>query len=900
MRDHDPDRDDDPTLPPAAGEAEVFFARFASVVGAAADSLADTDPLIGQTINHYLIEGRLGEGGMGVVYRALDTRLKRTVALKFLPEHLNSDARAKQRFLIEARAAAALDHNNICTIHEVADADGQRSFIAMAFYAGQTLEELLAHGPMPWPRARDYAMQIARGLGAAHERGIVHRDVKPGNVMVTADGTVKLLDFGIARMVDVTSVSVPGLTPGTLAYMSPEQATNRPLDARTDLWSLGVMLYEMCTGTRPFRGQTQTALLYDIVHGQPEPPSKSAHDLPRALDGIMTRLLEKDPARRYASAHEVVRDLTRAEDSPPPERVVERWPARRQITFVSIAALVVVAALVFAVSRLARAGLDVDANRVAVLPFEQRAGPDSLRWFGTILADQVAIGLERTRLVQVVPASVVVSAAADVEPAGNPTALAELTRAGLVVSGSYFIRSDTIHMQAAILDVTRNESLAPLPLVSVPVGEEMRRGIDAVLQQITVALSTLVDPRLAQVKTLSDLPRNMETYREWVAASERQNANDYEGAWQRAVRAAELDSTWVPALLGAALKSYGFSLPTADSLLRKVELRKHRLSSFDLANYEWLRAWLDGDLNAQLDAARMMDSVSAGYWGGPAVSAASRLNLLTEAERRVSAILDKPTTDRVDIEGWRAWEFFTDILHVRGDHRRELKEVRRGIDEAGPHIVLLAREVRALAALGSTVELRQRLDDLHARDGSREIFLHAARELRWHGYPTAADTIARLAAGWYEQAVADSSNRAARILLAEALFEIGDTKGARAMFEQLAEEKRAEPPQRDRDFAHDVLPLGYLGIEAAQRGDTAVAEAYVGRLANLPPAYLFGRNHYWQARIAAQRAQCDRAVAFLETALQQGMAYGRSVFEVPQFERLKSCRRFQQFTAPKD
>jgi serine/threonine protein kinase len=245
----------------SADQAPSFFGRFAQVVdeaaneaaqetsndnqpfdtaapdGAATAERAGEDALRGQRVGHYRIEARLGEGGMGVVYRALDTRLQRTVALKFLPTDLNNDRLAKERFLIEARAAAALDHPNICTVHEVGEAEG-RSFIAMSFYKGETLKQTLERGPVPWRLALEYATEIARGLASAHERGIIHRDVKPANVLVTADRMVKLLDFGIARLPDVTSTR-PGHTPGTLAYMSPEQVTSGPVDHRSDLWSLG-------------------------------------------------------------------------------------------------------------------------------------------------------------------------------------------------------------------------------------------------------------------------------------------------------------------------------------------------------------------------------------------------------------------------------------------------------------------------------------------------------------------------------------------------------------------------------------------------------------------------------------------------------------------------------------
>lgn len=303
-----------------ADRAETFFGRFGAVMQEVVEAAAQedvsqvteaqfgADPLPGQTVGHYQIEARLGEGGMGVVYRARDTRLQRTVALKFLPARVNADSQAQERFLIEARAAAALDHINICNIHEVGGHEQTRSFIAMAFYPGETLEQVLTRGPLPLVRALDYAKQIARGLSAAHKHGIVHRDVKPGNVMITAEHVVKLLDFGIARLPD-GSVSRPGITPGTIAYMSPEQVRSRPVDQRTDLWSLGVLLYEMCTGVRPFSGDDQGATLHAILNGAAARASSLRPEVPEHIDAVIDRLLRKDARERYASADELLADL---------------------------------------------------------------------------------------------------------------------------------------------------------------------------------------------------------------------------------------------------------------------------------------------------------------------------------------------------------------------------------------------------------------------------------------------------------------------------------------------------------------------------------------------------------------------------------------------------------------
>ena len=269
---------------------------------------AEADPLVGTTVGHYEIAARLGEGGMGVVYRALDLRLQRPVALKLLHARTPNDLRAKQRLLVEARAAAALDHPNICTIYEVGETADQSAFIAMAFYPGETLEQMLQRGPLSPATAVDYATQIARGLGAAHARGIIHRDVKPANIIIATGDVVKLLDFGIARVPDV-DVSRDGVAPGTIAYMSPEQVASRPLDLRTDLWSLGVVLYEMCAGVRPFRGDNVAAVLHAILHGSPATlRSQSAGP----VDSIIARLLAKDPDHRYRNTEQLISDLVRS------------------------------------------------------------------------------------------------------------------------------------------------------------------------------------------------------------------------------------------------------------------------------------------------------------------------------------------------------------------------------------------------------------------------------------------------------------------------------------------------------------------------------------------------------------------------------------------------------------
>lgn len=370
--------------------------------------------MTGKTISHYRLLEKLGQGGMGVIYKAEDTKLKRLVALKFLPPDLTRDEEAKERFVNEAQAASALDHPNLCTIYEIDEDEEGRMFIAMAYYEGETLQKKVASGKLQVADAIEIAIQIAQGLAKAHEHGIIHRDIKPANVMITNDGLAKILDFGVAKLSGRAQLTKTGGTLGTVAYMSPEQTRGTNVDHRTDIWALGVVLYEMITGELPFKGEHEATVMYSIWNEEPEPIISQRPEAAAELDRVVSTALAKASDERYQHADEMLVDLKavqKAQDSglqsPAKTRARSRTKIRPVLTkklqflFGGIAVLAVLAVAAFFVSK-ERLPDAVEKESIAVLPFVNMSAEAENEYFSDGMTEEIINALTKVKGLAVV------------------------------------------------------------------------------------------------------------------------------------------------------------------------------------------------------------------------------------------------------------------------------------------------------------------------------------------------------------------------------------------------------------------------------------------------------------------------------------------------------------------
>jgi serine/threonine protein kinase/tetratricopeptide (TPR) repeat protein len=361
------------------------------------------DIMIGKSISHYRIIKKLGEGGMGEVYLAEDTKLDRRVALKFLPKEFTRDKEARERFKREAKAAAALNHQNIVTIYEINEHEGQ-TYIAMENIDGQTLKELMTNNELPITQVIDITTQICEGLTVAHKAGIIHRDIKPQNILLNQEGRVKILDFGLAKLKGVSQITKETSTLGTVHYLSPEQALRKEMDQHTDIWSLGVLLYEMLTGQLPFKGEYDQAVIYSILNEEPEKVTAYRQDLLTGWDRIIGKALKKSPSERYQNIRDLEADVRSVKAGLEKEkrRTSSMKPSKRKVFYLVDGLVILVAVLALAKIFLFKAPAGEVIDSIAVLPFQNLSADPDQEYFSDGMTEALITELSKIKALRVI------------------------------------------------------------------------------------------------------------------------------------------------------------------------------------------------------------------------------------------------------------------------------------------------------------------------------------------------------------------------------------------------------------------------------------------------------------------------------------------------------------------
>ena len=853
--------------------------------------------MIGKTISHYKIIEKVGEGGMGVVYKALDLKLDRFVALKFLPPDLTRDSEAKKRFIHEAKAASALQHNNICTIHEIdetkpdpGEPGDEQIFICMDYYEGRALNEKIKSGPLKIDEVMDIGIQVAQGLEKAHKKEIVHRDIKPGNLILTEDGVVKIVDFGLAKLAGRTKLTKTGTTIGTVAYMSPEQVLGKEVDHRTDIWSFGVVLYEMLTGQLPYPGEYEQAVMYTILNEEAEPVTGVRTGVPIELERIINKTMAKNPGERYQHVDELLVDLRAVAKAamikikpeahaPVAETVEKEEPfrsAERKKRFkkipLMIAAVTVIALVASALFIIQKQGSKFIENRIIVVPFENKTGDESLDILGQMAAEMITQGMSQISELEAVPFISVMDSYSQKKDKSSAFTIAVQNEAGVLISGSYYMQGENLLFRASIMDAEHEKVLeAPSPVKGSSKTQEVV--LERLFNQILGALAIHFrwDVQAGQTYIPS-----FEAYKEFQIGRELFGI-DYDKARSHFYKSVKIDSAFkIPMLWIAMSYSNQGQNVRADSICDIIYKNREALP--------------------------LLERIMLDYF--IADNRANKIRILRKAEKLAprdmtikyligvnsrSQNLPQITVDTYAELGYERmaeyirgdWGFgvLASALYMLGEYEEALDVIHFSRQHFPDQSSNLRYEAILHAARGQIQEVNRVIDESFNLSGSASgsVMRDAAIALRAHGHKEAAHEVLRRALEWYDSRISGDH----RYSIAQVLYLDEQWIEAQQNFEQLY-----------REYPDNQKYQGYLGVVAARLENREEANRILEELYNK------GRPH-WCARIAAVLGEHQRALDLLRESYGQGRGYGMYQLLDMDFESLRNYQPYIELMRPK-
>jgi serine/threonine protein kinase len=839
----------------------------------------------GTMVSHYRIIEKIGAGGMGEVYLAEDTELNRKVALKFLPSHLCQDPECRARFKREAQAAAKLNHPNIITIYEVSEFNN-RPFFAMELIEGESLTDFIKKRDHPIEKIIDLSIQICEGLNKAHQAGIIHRDIKPSNILLDHDGRAKILDFGLAAIKGDKKLTKTGSTLGTISYMSPEQTRGEELDNRSDIFSFGIVLYEMITGHLPFKGDHEPAIIHSISFEEPEPLARYKSGVSEELQRIVSKAMAKDKNQRYQHADELAADLRGLISATARVPISKRF--KKSIVIMSLVLLGILVIIVFLKPwRVVAPPSDKEAGsrkRVVIVPFRNQTGDSTLDVLGRMIADWTTQGLLESGLAEVVPPEKL----SEFDKGTTIRSVVKTTGAGAIVIGSYYKFGDTIQYQAQIVDANEVLLQAIDPIKSQ--ASKVMDGVESVRQHVLGALAFALDKRLQKPIMQVSRPPKYDAYQEYIQGFDLFTLKeDYAAALAHFNQAFALDTSFILSLFMACCANLNMTKwPQADSLAKLLDSHRARLNRTQQLDLDYLGGIISGDWLKALNAAReeiKFAPESKNYYMDWA-QAAFHLNRPRECIEALSIVDTKDTMVR---RSNMYWDLLGVAHHCLGQYETELEMAEECKKEIPASYITLKCQIRALAGLGKIAEIKKLVEEGFTypnQPGIPEVpVLTAALELRTHGYEAEAMKILDQLIQWY-QGKSDDEKQSNLWLYGFALYQARRWLEAGEIFKELVK------------LRPDIVEFQYyLGRTAARLGNRKEAMKISDSLNNLQQPYLFGGHTYCRASIAAILGEKEQAISLLKESFRQGHDYQLHIdFD---FELLKDYLPFVELMKPK-